>query len=52
MTTRALAIRAINELLAKSWKDNNLKRTDFTSDYAFARRAYLDILGRRGTSGI
>jgi hypothetical protein len=38
--------KAINELLAKSWKDNNLKPSDVTSDYGFVRRVYLDILGR------
>src|SRR5947209_2066295 len=38
--------KAVNELLAKSWKDNNLKAPDLTSDYSFVRRVYLDILGR------
>ncbi|MBL8797180.1 MAG: DUF1549 domain-containing protein, partial [Planctomycetia bacterium] len=41
--------RVINELLAQSWKDNNLKPAERGSDHEFIRRASLDIIGRIAT---
>ncbi|MGE3805979.1 MAG: DUF1549 domain-containing protein [Gemmataceae bacterium] len=35
-----------NELLAKSWKDNDITPSDRCSDYEFIRRVTLDIIGR------
>lgn len=41
--------KAINELLAASWKAHNLKPADRASDQEFLRRATLDLLGRIAT---
>lgn len=40
------AVKAINDLLEKSWKDNKLDPSPVISDYEFIRRASLDIIGR------
>ncbi|MFO0809650.1 MAG: DUF1549 domain-containing protein [Gemmataceae bacterium] len=39
----------INELIAKSWKENNLKPSVRTSNWEFLRRVYLDLIGRIAT---
>jgi hypothetical protein len=38
--------RAVNDILSRAWKDNNLEPAPRTSDAAFLRRVTLDVLGR------
>src|SRR5205823_1970130 len=39
-------VNAINEMLAKSWKENKIVHAERCNDYEFIRRASLDIIGR------
>src|SRR5438128_9527801 len=47
--TIAPQTKTINELMEKTWKDNNVKPSARASDYDFLRRAFLDLIGRIAT---
>jgi hypothetical protein len=38
--------QAVNDILSRSWKDNNLRPAPRTADAEFLRRVTLDVLGR------
>ncbi|MBL8800078.1 MAG: DUF1549 domain-containing protein, partial [Planctomycetia bacterium] len=39
-------VKIINEYFANSWKENSIQPAARCDDYEFARRAFLDIIGR------
>ena len=54
VSTSALKGRAqapiINSNISKTWKDNEMKPSDPTSDDMFIRRVFVDLLGRTPTT--